>query len=159
MTEAARTSSIAYSSRVTSWWAILGGLLAVILWIVFNGYYDFASVVIAVVFLGSPYVAYTSTRTTIGRDGVVVRFAFFGHPSYRYAMGEIRRADVVTFRLRPWRRRFAALRHPFRDRELLIRHGASLQLKLNDGKRVMITVEDPATAAGVVNGYLGGGRD
>jgi hypothetical protein len=67
-------------------------------------------------------------------------------------MGEIRRADVKRIQLRPWRRRFSALRHPFRDRELLIRRGPSLQLQLNDDRQVVITVEDPPAAAAVVNG-------
>ena len=94
----------------------------------------------------------TSVRTTVGPAGVVVRYGVLGLPRFRYPIGEDlarrgrRRADLGDGRLgHHW--------SPWRGTRLTIRSGPSLRLQLRTGKQVVISAEDPATAAAVVNRY------
>jgi hypothetical protein len=95
---------------------------------------------------------FSAVRVVAGPRGVQVRLGVFGWPRQTVPLSEI--ADARSISLAPlefggwgWRVR------PGR-RAVIIRGGPAIDLRLRDGKRFLITVDDAERAAGLVNDYL-----
>lgn len=90
-------------------------------------------------------------RVTVGPGGVRVR-SIVGWPSAHLPLDHLTHAEVITARMRDyggwgWRLR--------RDSTaVLTRSGPAIRLVRQDGKDLVITLDDPETVAGLVNSLL-----
>lgn len=153
MSQRPGASHTAYSSRVTNWYYISAGAICASVMILLGHYYDSWSILGVLVLVGCIYGSRTSIRTTAGTGGVVVRYGLFGLPRWRYPAATIARADVIDIpnaRIGIW---WSGWRNLSWKGHHYIRTGPSLQLHLIDGRRVVITTDDPDAAAAVVNAY------
>lgn len=116
---------------------------------------DGASVVplvIPVVLLGLPALAFTTVRVVVGPEAVVIGLGPWGWPTRQFSTPDIARAsvelvepmDVGGWGWRTGRRGRTAV---------VIRRGEALILDLVDGGRFTVTVDDAKHAASLVNAY------
>ncbi len=140
-----------YSGRVTNWPLIgVATLLAVVLVLAGGGFGDArpgALVILAVVALMLVAVVLTtsSVRTTTGRNGVLVRFGALGWPRFSYPLSTIRAVEALDLSL--WTTGGWGIHwSPWRGTRLTLRSGPALRLQLASGRKVTVSVKDPAAA-------------
>ncbi len=93
--------------------------------------------------------ATTSVRVTVDSTGVSARPTLVPHPRVHVALARVVRAgrsDVRARELGGW-----GLRVRGRRTAVVLRSGEALDLELADGSRFLVTVDDAATAAALVN--------
>lgn len=144
-------TTTAYTSRVTNWplfWGV--NVLAVVL--IASSVVPHAALapmIIAAAALVLVNLMMTSLRTTVGPSGVMARFGVFGVPRFRYRADEIDEAsveDIPMYKLGGYGVHWS----PWRGTRLTVRSGPSLRLRLTSGRRVVISVADPAAAVDVL---------
>lgn len=100
--------------------------------------------------------AFSEVRATVAARGVVVSLGWWGFPGWTVPMASISRAEVETvrpmayggwgYRLRPG------------VRAVVVRGGEGLRLVRADQPDLVLTVDDAATGAGLINAMLGAQR-
>ncbi|WP_375501372.1 hypothetical protein [uncultured Jatrophihabitans sp.] len=141
-----------YSGRATNWvlfWIM--NVLAVVL--VVSGATDRTELLPLAITAGALLVVnltMTSVRTTAGPNGVVVRYGVLGLPRFHFASSTIEHADAVDL---PFSRLGGLGIHwsPRRGTRLTIRTGPQLELRMRTGRTVIISADDPQSAADVIN--------
>ncbi len=103
--------------------------------------------------LGALVLVFAEVRSTVAKRGVVVSLGWLGVPSWTVPMNTIERAEVEQvnpmayggwgYRLRPG------------VKAIVTRGGESLRLVRSDKADLVLTVDDAATGAGVINSMLG----
>lgn len=142
-----------YTGRETNWLSVvLSGILLVPL--VGMGLSSGSSpntaalvVTLALVGLSAEVITASDVRVTCGPQGVAVHWGFVGWPRARYALDDIRDAQVVEI---PW----WAVSYGFwwtpKRTVCTVRSGPALQLRLLNGRTVTITVPDSHEAVAAV---------
>jgi hypothetical protein len=110
------------------------------------------AVVLVVVFL----LAFTSVRVTVAARGVTVRYGATRVRLTRIPLHRIASAEAVE-------RDAFGIGFPmpghllvFGNASVVLRSGPALELTLRDGKRFLVSVDDAATAAALVNDLVRG---
>ena len=139
-----------YRGRTTNW-PVLGLLVALVVPFLALGSQDRSAaqlvvpVAIAAAAVLVTLLTTSSVRASAGSDGVVVRFGPFGLPRFHFPPARIARARVVH--LAPWALLgWGIFWSPGRGLLLTLRSGPALELRLTDGRRVTVSVPDPAAA-------------
>lgn len=97
-------------------------------------------------------VPFASLRVRADRRGVELRYGPLGWPRSRIALEEIRSAgsfDLAPMRWGGWG--YRGSRRIFRRAAVVLRAGPALRLDLADGSLLVVTVDDPASGAGLLN--------
>jgi hypothetical protein len=107
---------------------------------------------LVLVLLGVLVLVFAEVRTTVSRHGVVVSMGWLGIPSWTVSLRDLSRAEVETvdpmayggwgYRLRPG------------VRAIVTRSGEALRLVRPDKADLVLTVDDAATGAGLINSML-----
>jgi hypothetical protein len=98
--------------------------------------------VVAVLLLVNVLTA-TNVRTTVGPNGVAVRFGVVGWPRATYALDDIRSAEVIDL---PWWAVVFGFWWTPRRTCFTVRSGPTLRLTLGSGRTVTISVPGPDAA-------------
>jgi hypothetical protein len=144
----AQPDAAIWSSRGNGWVLQVAGLAILAAALVFwNG----ASFVLFLV--GLLILAFAEVRATVSHRGVVISLGWLGMPSWTVPMAAISRAEVETvdamayggwgYRLGPG------------VRALVTRGGEALRLVRPDKPDLVLTVDEAATGAGLINSILG----
>jgi hypothetical protein len=126
----------------------LGGAALIVIGLVTWGW-----TTIVLLGLGAVVLTFAEVRVTVAQRGAVVSLGWLGIPSWTVPMEAIDRAEVEQvnpmayggwgYRLRPG------------VRAIVTRGGESLRLVRPDKADLVLTVDDAATGAGVINSMLG----
>jgi hypothetical protein len=146
--DVAQPDAAIWSSRGNGWVLQVAGLAILAAALVFwNG----ASFVLFLV--GLLILAFAEVRATVSHRGVVISLGWLGMPSWTVPMAAISRAEVETvdamayggwgYRLGPG------------VRALVTRGGEALRLVRPDKPDLVLTVDEAATGAGLINSILG----
>lgn len=142
----------AFSSRVTNWplfWLLNALAVALMLMSGFSpaalpGLIGFAVVLLVA------NLTMTSVRITVGPTGVVVHYGLLGWPRFRYPISTISSAEAQNLSFAQagglgvhW--------SPWRGTRLVLRTGPALVLNRPAHTPVMISCDDPAVAARLIN--------
>ncbi|MCP4303917.1 MAG: DUF1648 domain-containing protein [bacterium] len=108
------------------------------------------------ILIGLVLVTFADVRTTVSQRGVVVSMGWLGFPSWIVPLSEIANAEVETvspmayggwgYRVRP------------DVRAVVARGGDGLRLVRTGKPDLVVTVDDSATGAGLINSMLGASR-
>ena len=90
-----------------------------------------------------------TARLVVDRTGLTLTLGILGWPRKRIAVGEITRASVTTVRPVEWGG--WGYRVTTGRSALVLRAGPGLVVDLVDGRRFAVTLDDPATPAGLLN--------
>lgn len=93
--------------------------------------------------------AFTSFRVSVDDQAVRVRGTFFGVPRFAVALSTIRRAEVVDVKPLHWGG--WGLRYRSTGIGVVTRGGPALRLVRTDDTEVVLTVDDAASAAAILN--------
>lgn len=144
-------TTTAYTGRATNWtMVVVSGLLLVPLVGLASSDLDRAFVVVVgLALLGvlAEVVTASDVRVACGSQGVSVHWGALGWPRARYPLDEIE--DVSVVQVPWWAVSFGFWWTPWRT-VCTVRSGPALRLRLRNGRRVTITVPDPAAAAAAV---------
>jgi hypothetical protein len=95
---------------------------------------------------------FTAATVEIDGSGVTVRFGWFGWPRRRIRLDEISRAEAVDVRA------IAYGGWGYRSRPgvsaLIVRNGEAIRVVCRDRRDLVVTVDDAAVGAGVLNDLL-----
>ena len=147
---AAFAANTTYSGRVTNWpiLCLLVGLAVPFLIFGSEGQslqdliLPYAIVAAAV---AATVLTTSSVRATAGANGVQVRFGPLGWPRFHYPSERISRAVVVD--IAPWSMLgWGIYWSPGRGLLLTLRSGPALRLHLTNGRKVTVSMPDPAAA-------------
>ncbi|WP_063837200.1 hypothetical protein [Phaeacidiphilus oryzae] len=100
--------------------------------------------------LGAGALAFLWVRVGVDGEGVTVRCGAGGLPRARFRLADVAdasRAEVSPLTWGGWGYRF---RGAGRERAYVIRGGPALVLRLGDGRRVTVTVDDPDGAVAAI---------
>lgn len=130
-------------------------LLAIGLALIIIGLATWGWSTVVLALLGLVVLVFAEVRVTVSQKGAVVSMGWLGIPSWTVPLGAISRAEVETvnpmayggwgYRLRPG------------VQALVTRRGESLRLVRDDKADLVLTVDDAATGAGLINSMLGVG--
>lgn len=95
------------------------------------------------------FPATTAFRVTVDRDGLTWRSAL-GVPRGRVPLADV--AEVSVVQVRPGDFGGYGIRSVPGATAIVTRHGSALQVRRVSGRRLVLTVDDPLTAAGVLEG-------
>lgn len=126
-------------------WALLGGVLAVVVATLLSGIWWLWFVVVLLLLL---FPATTTFRVTVDRSGLAWRSAL-GVPRGRVRLAEVTGVSIVD--VRPGDFGGYGVRSVPGATGIITRSGPALQVQRGD-RRLVITVDDPAGAAGVLEG-------
>jgi hypothetical protein len=147
-----------YSSRSTNWPYLIGTVLAALLLLGFGFQPDQATMTFVVtalvlVTLTANVMTTSSARVTAGGSGVNVHFGVFGWPRFRYPITRI--ASATTVEVSKWSLLGPGIVWtPSHGLRLTLRLGPALQIVLVNGRRVTISVDDPARAARIIESAI-----
>lgn len=137
-----------WSSRGTGRILQLAGAVLIVLGLAAWGW-----ATLLLIALGLLVLVFAQVRVTVSQLGVVVGLGWLGVPSWTVPMGAISQAEVETvnamayggwgYRLRPG------------VRAIVTRGGEALRLVRPDKADLVLTVDDAATGAGLINSMLG----
>lgn len=91
-------------------------------------------------------------RVTVGRSAVLISGGLLGLPRFRVPLDRVVAARAVSTSARSWGG--WGLRVMPNRTGIITRHGPALEIERSDGARLLVTVERPDEAAGVVNALL-----
>lgn len=97
-------------------------------------------------------IVFTKARATVHSNGVRVSLGPFGWPRKEIEVGRIVRANVEHIEPMSWGGWGWRIKPPATT--VILRKGEALMLDLVDGKKFGVTVDEAATAAGLVNGLV-----
>lgn len=141
-------TTTAYTGRATNWTMVaVSGLLLVPLIGLASSDVDRAFVlVVGLALLGvlAEVVTASDVRVACGTQGVSVHWGALGWPQASYPLDRIE--DVSVVQVPWWAVSFGFWWTPWRT-VCTVRSGPALRLRLRNGRRVTITVPDPAAAA------------
>ncbi|NYI44693.1 hypothetical protein BJ993_001773 [Nocardioides aromaticivorans] len=141
-------TTTAYTGRATNWTMVaVSGLLLVPLIGLASSDVDRAFVlVVGLALLGvlAEVVTASDVRVACGTQGVSVHWGALGWPRASYPLDQIE--DVSVVHVPWWAVSFGFWWTPWRT-VCTVRSGPALRLRLRNGRRVTITVPDPAAAA------------
>jgi len=96
--------------------------------------------------------AFCPVQVTADRRGLRIRYGWLPWPTTTIALSEIRRADAIDLRPMDWGGwGYRGSRRAMGRAAVVLRRGAAIRLDLADGSTFAVTVDDAATAAGVLN--------
>lgn len=127
-------------------WVLLGGVVTVVLAVLASGQWILWPLALLMVLL---VPAMSSFRVTIDRDGLRWRSAL-GVPRGHVPLAEVSAVSVVD--VRPGDYGGYGIRSVPGATAIVTRHGQALQVSRGEGRRFVITVEDAAVAASVLEG-------
>lgn len=142
-----------YTGRATNWpMVLLSGVLVVPLLVLGNpaggGWRALAvPLLVAAAAVLCNVLTGASVRTTVGPNGVAIRFGVFGWPRCTYRVEEIERAEVVN--LTTWQVAYGFWWTPRRT-SCTVRSGPALRLTTRTGRTVTVTVPDAHAAVAVL---------
>ncbi len=101
--------------------------------------------------------AFCPVQVTADRRGLRIRYGWLPWPTTTIALAEIRRADAIDLRPTEWGGwGYRGSRRAMGRAAIVLRRGAAIRLDLADGSTFAVTVDDAATAAGVLNDLRAG---
>ncbi|TDC23973.1 DUF1648 domain-containing protein [Streptomyces sp. 8K308] len=148
----AEGESAAWSRAISSRWALLAAALVGVSGVV-AGVFGPWSLGLPALLLGLGCAAFASLRVTVDRRGLVVVSTLLPRPRLGVSLGRIADARSVQvsalgdfggwgYRMRPGRR------------GLVLRSGEALAVRTKAGREYVVTVDDSATAAALLNGLI-----
>jgi hypothetical protein len=141
-----------WSGRARAGWAWPAGTLLVaagaLVWAL-TGQWDPGVVLLAA---GTPMFGFTSVRVTVGARGVAVGYGVLGLRLTRIPLARIASAAAVELRSFSFGYRGSLL--VFGSAAVILRRGPALRLTLRDGKTFVVTVDDAATGAALLNDLI-----
>lgn len=142
-----------YTGRATNWpMLILSGVLVIPLLVVgsagggWRGSAIPLLVAVAAVLLN--VLTGSSVRTTVGPNGVSIRFGVLGWPRCTYRLEQVERAEVVDLSF--WNVAYGFWWTPHRTL-CTVRPGPTLRLAMSTGRIVTVTVPDAHAAVAVLH--------
>lgn len=149
--EVADPSSAVWSGRATGRLVTAVGIAVIGAGLIAWG---FTGLVLCVI--GFVVLAFASVRVTVARGGVVVSLGWWGFPMWRIPLDSLGRAEVET--VRPMAYGGWGYRVRPGVRATVVRSGEALRLVRDDRPDLVYTVDDAATAAGLINAIIGARR-
>ena len=104
------------------------------------------------VLTGAATLCFTSVRVTVAARGVSVGYGVLGLRLTRFRLSRIAAADAVELRSFSFGYRGSLL--VFGSAAVILRRGPALRLTLRDGKTFVVTVDDAATGAALLNDLI-----
>jgi Protein of unknown function (DUF1648) len=141
-----------WSGRARASWAWPAGMLlvagGVLAWAL-AGQWDPGVVLLAA---GTPMFGFTSVRVTVAARGVSVGYGVLGLRLTRIPLSRIASAAAVELRSFSFGYRGSLV--VFGSAAVILRRGPALRLTLRDGKTFVVTVDDAATGAALLNDLI-----
>ncbi|MFB7718502.1 hypothetical protein [Nocardia sp. NPDC056100] len=137
-----------YTCRATNWVMLVIGIPIVVLWTIISVKDPgLNNILVTAVWLISLLItAVTSTqRVTAGPVGLAVSLGPFGFPRVTIARADIAHAEIIDLPSGPWSSAGVGWR-PRRGWMLALNTGPGLRIRTNSGRRVTVSMRDPAAA-------------
>jgi hypothetical protein len=142
-----------WSGRARAAWALPGGVVLVaagaLTWALAGRWWDPGLVL---VIAGSMMLGFTSVRVTVAARGVSVGYGVLGLRLTRIRLSRIASAAAVELRSFSFGYRGSLVL--FGTAAVILRRGPALRLTLRDGKTFIVTVDDAATGAALLNDLI-----
>lgn len=110
---------------------------------------------VSLIFVG---IAMTSIRVSADQRGLIVRWGPLGWPTTNVPLADILRVEAID--VRPLESGGWGYRGSLRllgRAAIVLRAGPGLRLDLRSGRKLTVTVDDPQTAAGLLNDLIARG--
>jgi hypothetical protein len=146
----------AWSGRARAVWAlpagavlVAAGVLTLALASALPGHWDLGVVLLVA---GAMMCGFTSVRVTVATRGVSVAYGVLGLRLTRIPLSRIASAAAIELRSFSFGYRGSLLM--FGSAAAILRRGPALRLTLRDGKTFIVTVDDAATGAALLNDLI-----
>jgi Protein of unknown function (DUF1648) len=142
-----------WSGRARAAWALPAGALFIAAGALTRVLATHWGLTIALVLTGAAMLCFTSVRVTVAARGVSVGYGVLGLRLTRIRLPRIASAAAVDLRSFSFGYRGSLL--VFGSAAVILRRGPALRLTLRDGKTFIVTVDDAATGAALLNDLIG----
>jgi hypothetical protein len=141
-----------WSGRARAAWALPAGLLLIAAGALTRVLATHWGLTIVLVLTGVLMLCFTSVRVTVAARGVSVGYGVLGLRLTRIRLARIASAAAVELRSFSFGYRGSLL--VFGSAAVILRRGPALRLTLRDGKTFVVTVDDAATGAALLNDLI-----